>query len=97
MHGLVMLRALWGCRGFVVNSVLREFNCKRRESLFGVFWSVPNPLIRSIIHTVIFSTLLKPSLAGHTDLQATRERQLGPLNQRLAVFAAKGDKQEAGR
>lgn len=62
-----MLKALWRYRGFVASSVLREFNGKYRESLLGGFWSVANPLTMIVIYTVIFSQLLKPTLAGHTD------------------------------
>lgn len=65
MPGLTMLRALWAYRGFVVSSVLREFNGKYRESLLGAFWSVASPLTMIIIYTVIFSQLLKPTLPGH--------------------------------
>lgn len=67
MPGLVMLRALWAYRGFVVSSVLREFNGKYRESLLGAFWSVASPLTMIVIYTVIFSQLLKPTLPGHAD------------------------------
>ena len=60
-----MLRALWGYRSFVWNSVLREFSGRYRESLFGAFWSVANPLAMIIIYTVIFGRLMRPSLTGH--------------------------------
>lgn len=60
-----MLRALWGYRGFVWSSVLREFNGKYRESLLGAFWSVANPLAMILIYTVIFGQLMRPTLPGH--------------------------------
>lgn len=60
-----MLKALWGYRGFVLSSVLREFNSKYRESLLGAFWSVANPLAMIVIYTVIFGRLMRPTLAGH--------------------------------
>ena len=62
-----MLSALWQYRGFVLTSVLREFNGKYRESLLGAFWSVASPLTMIVIYTVIFSQLLKPTLPGHAD------------------------------
>jgi len=65
LPGALMLRALWGYRSFVWNSVLREFNAKYRESLLGAFWSVANPLAMIVIYTVIFGRLMRPGLAGH--------------------------------
>jgi len=65
MPSIVMLRALWGYRGFVWSSVLREFNGKYRESLLGAFWSVANPLAMILIYTVIFGQLMRPTLPGH--------------------------------
>lgn len=64
MPGFVMLRALWAYRGFVLSSVLREFNGKYRESLLGAFWSVANPLTMIVIYTVIFGQLMRPTLPG---------------------------------
>ena len=60
-----MFRALWSYRGFVWASVLREFNAKYRESLFGALWSVANPLTMIVIYTVIFGRLMRPTLPGH--------------------------------
>ena len=67
MPGMLMLKALWGYRGFVWNSVLREFNGRYRESLLGAFWSVASPLAMIVIYTVVFGQLMRPSLAGHED------------------------------
>ena len=50
MPGLPMLKALWAYRSFIWSSVLREFNGKYRESLFGAFWSVANPLAMIVIY-----------------------------------------------
>lgn len=65
MPGLPMLKALWGYRGFVWSSVMREFHGKYRESLLGAFWSVANPLTMIVIYTVVFGQLMRPQLAGH--------------------------------
>lgn len=65
MPGLPMLKALWGYRGFVWSSVMREFHGKYRESLLGAFWSVANPLTMIVIYTVVFGQLMRPSLPGH--------------------------------
>lgn len=61
----VMFRSLWQYRGFVWGSVLREFNGKYRESLFGAFWAVAGPLTMIVIYTVIFAHLMRPTLPGH--------------------------------
>lgn len=63
----VMFRSLWAFRGFVLSSVLREFNGRYRESLLGAFWAVANPLAMILIYTVIFGQLMRPTLPGHAD------------------------------
>jgi len=63
--GLQMLRALWAYRGFVTSSVAREFRGRYRESLLGAFWAVASPLAMIVIYTVVFSQLMRPTLAGH--------------------------------
>ncbi|WP_081483795.1 ABC transporter permease [Paracidovorax oryzae] len=68
MPGLAMLRALWAYRGFVWSSVMREFHGKYRESLFGAFWSVANPLTMIVIYTVVFGKLMRPTLPGHEQM-----------------------------
>jgi lipopolysaccharide transport system permease protein len=62
MQGIV--RALWGYRGFIVGSVLREFQSKYRNSLLGVVWVLLNPLAQIIVYTVIFSQLMQARLPG---------------------------------
>lgn len=61
----VMFRSLWQYRGFVWGSVLREFNGKYRESLFGAFWAVAGPLTMIVIYTIVFAQLMRPTLPGH--------------------------------
>lgn len=60
----VMFRSLWQFRGFVLGSVLREFNGRYRGSLFGAFWAVASPLAMILIYTVIFAELMRPTLPG---------------------------------
>lgn len=67
--GLPMLRALWAYRGFVASSVAREFRARYRESLFGAFWAVASPLAMIVIYTVVFSQLMRPTLAGHENMR----------------------------
>lgn len=63
----VMFRSLWQFRGFVLSSVLREFNGRYRGSLFGAFWAVANPLAMIVIYTVVFGEIMRPTLPGHSD------------------------------
>lgn len=65
----VMFRSLWQYRGFVWGSVLREFNGRYRESLFGAFWAVAGPLTMIVIYTVIFAKLMRSTLPGHEGAQ----------------------------
>ena len=64
-----MFHSLWAYRGFVLSSVLREFNGRYRESLLGAFWAVANPLAMIVIYTVIFGELMRPTLPGHEKTQ----------------------------
>ncbi|MEI2743254.1 MAG: ABC transporter permease [Candidatus Competibacter sp.] len=61
----VMFRSLWQYRGFVWGSVLRDFNSKYRESLFGAFWAIAGPTTMIVIYTVVFSQLMRPTFPGH--------------------------------
>lgn len=57
-------RALWAFRGFIMSSVIREFQSKYRNSLLGVAWMVINPLSMIVVYTVIFSQLMRSRLPG---------------------------------
>ena len=59
-----MVGALWAYRGFIVGSVMREFQSKYRNSLLGAAWTVINPLAMIIVYTVIFSQIMKAKLPG---------------------------------
>lgn len=61
MHAL---RALWSFRGFIVTSVIREFQAKYRNSLFGIVWMILNPLAMILVYTVIFSRIMQSRLPG---------------------------------
>lgn len=61
---LAIFRALWSYRGFIVGSVMREFQSKYRNSLLGAAWTVINPLAMIIVYTVIFSQIMKAKLPG---------------------------------
>jgi lipopolysaccharide transport system permease protein len=59
-----MIGALWAYRGFIVGSVMREFQSKYRNSLLGAAWTVINPLAMIVVYTVIFSQIMKAKLPG---------------------------------
>lgn len=61
---LGLLRPLWAYRGFIVGSIMREFQSKYRNSLLGVAWAVINPLAMIIVYTVIFSQIMRAKLPG---------------------------------
>jgi lipopolysaccharide transport system permease protein len=61
---LGLLRPLWAYRGFIIGSVMREFQSKYRNSLLGAAWTVINPLAMILVYTVIFSQIMKAKLPG---------------------------------
>jgi lipopolysaccharide transport system permease protein len=54
--------AVWSYRDFILSSVLREFQMRYRNSLFGIAWSIINPLTMIAIYTVIFSKIMHSRL-----------------------------------
>ena len=56
------LKLLWEYRGFVLATVVREFQLKHKRSLLGGIWSILNPLSMIVIYTVIFSQIMKAKL-----------------------------------
>ena len=44
---------------------MREFHGKYRESLFGTFWAVANPLAMILIYTLVMGQLMRPTLPGY--------------------------------
>jgi len=61
---LGLLRPLWAYRGFIVGSIMREFQSKYRNSLLGAAWAVLNPLAMIVVYTVIFSQIMRAKLPG---------------------------------
>ena len=59
-----MFRAIWAYRGFIRESVKREFQIKYRNSLLGATWNVINPLAMILIYTVIFVQVMRAKLPG---------------------------------
>jgi lipopolysaccharide transport system permease protein len=61
---MLMLRALWAYRGFILGSVKREFQSRYQNSLLGAAWTILNPLAMIVVYTVIFSQVMKARLPG---------------------------------
>lgn len=61
---MVLLRALWAYRGFIVGSVKREFQSRYQNSVLGAAWIVLQPLAMIVVYTVIFSQVMRARLAG---------------------------------
>jgi lipopolysaccharide transport system permease protein len=55
---------LWTYRGFIVESVKREFQVKYSNSILGAAWNVINPLAMVLVYTLIFSQIMKSRLPG---------------------------------
>ncbi|NEX21825.1 ABC transporter permease [Thiorhodococcus mannitoliphagus] len=60
-----MLRELWAYRGFVLASVHRELRARYMGSQFGLAWAVIHPFALILLYTLVFSNLMRPTLAGH--------------------------------
>lgn len=61
---MVILRALYNYRGFILGSVQREFQSKYTNSLLGATWNVINPLAMVLVYTLIFAKIMKSRLPG---------------------------------
>lgn len=61
---ILLLRALWNYRGFILGSIKREFQLKYRNSMLGAAWTVLNPLAMIIVYTVIFAQIMRAKLPG---------------------------------
>ncbi|MGQ9660473.1 MAG: ABC transporter permease [Thermochromatium sp.] len=62
---LVLLRELWAYRGFILASVQRELRARYLGSQFGLAWAVIHPFALILLYTLVFSNLMRPTLAGH--------------------------------
>lgn len=58
------LLQLWRFRGFIIESVSREFYGRYRHSLFGATWTILNPLSMIAIYTLVFSQVMRTKLPG---------------------------------
>ncbi len=61
----LLLRELWAYRGFIRASVHRELRARYMGSQFGLAWAVIHPFSLILLYTLVFSNLMRPTLAGH--------------------------------
>lgn len=61
---MVILKALWAYRGFILGSVKREFQSRYQNSMLGAAWTVLHPLAMIVVYTVIFSQVMRAKLPG---------------------------------
>ena len=60
-----MLRECWQFRDFILASVKRDFAARYLGTQLGLFWAIAQPLAMIFIYTLVFSTLMRPSLPEH--------------------------------
>ncbi|MCK2127066.1 ABC transporter permease [Thauera aromatica] len=61
-----LLRPLWTYRGFIAESVSREFHSRYRGTQFGWIWAIIQPLAMLLVYTLVFSRVMRAGLPGHT-------------------------------
>lgn len=61
---LLLSRAAWQFRGFILGSVKREFQARYQNSLLGALWTIISPLAMILVYTLVFSQLMKARLPG---------------------------------
>lgn len=60
------LKALWKFRWFIIQSVQRDFSSRYTGTQFGALWAILQPLAMILIYTLVFASIMKPALPGHT-------------------------------
>jgi ABC-2 type transport system permease protein len=58
-------RALWAYRGLVHELVVRDIKVRYKRSILGVTWTMLGPLLNMLTLTLVFSALLKTSIANY--------------------------------
>lgn len=62
---LRLARDLWAYRGFIAESVKREFHARYLGTQFGWVWAIIQPLAMLSVYTLVFSRVMRPGLPGH--------------------------------
>lgn len=65
-----MLRGVWAYRGFVFESVRREFQSKYGNAVLGAAWTILNPVAMILVYTVIFAEIMRAKLPGNDSIYA---------------------------
>jgi lipopolysaccharide transport system permease protein len=60
------LRSTWGVREYILASVKRDFASRYLGTQLGWFWAIAQPLAMIAIYTLVFASIMKPGLEGHT-------------------------------
>ncbi|MVW79407.1 ABC transporter permease [Bordetella sp. 02P26C-1] len=64
LKNLAYLRPIWRYRGFILQTVKREFQAKYRNSTLGAAWNIIQPLAMILVYTLIFSQVMRAKLPG---------------------------------
>lgn len=59
-----MFSAIYRYRGFIIDSVKRDFQARYQTSFLGVAWLILQPVAMISVYTLIFSELMRTRLAG---------------------------------
>ena len=60
------LKEIWSYRDLVVLFVKREFISKYKQTILGPLWAVIQPLLTTVVFTIIFGSLAKLTTADAT-------------------------------
>lgn len=55
----------WAFRGYILASVRSELRARYSNSLLGVGWALVHPTALIALYTIVFSSAMRPGLAGH--------------------------------
>lgn len=59
-----MLSAIYRYRGFIIDSIKRDFQSRYQTSFLGAAWLVLQPIAMISVYTLIFSELMRAKFAG---------------------------------
>ena len=59
------LKLLWAYRHLVWELVVRDIKVRYKRSVLGIVWTMLSPLLNMVVLTLVFSTILKQSLANY--------------------------------
>lgn len=60
------LRELWKFRELLISMVQREIRVRYKNSVLGFFWSFINPLVTTLVMTVVFGKLLNNGIENYS-------------------------------